>query len=285
MGRAEAVVRRGLPGRAAALWTLARGHNGVIAAFGVLVGAWWVRGPVTTSAVLLAASAAFFLACFANAFNDAHDVAIDRIAHPARPLPRGVLTLADARGAYLACAAIALAAAALSSWRLGAATAAVLALMWAYSLVLKRSGIAGNAVAAVLASLPFLYGAAAAGGWRSGLGLVLAAAPLHFAREVAKDVDDAGGDLGHRRTLPVTSGRRAALAVVVGAATLHVWGVLMLARGAGRLATLMVPAFVLLALGVRRAALARSGAPLLLKAAMLAAMVALVLSRARLSLA
>lgn len=284
MGRAEAVARRGLPGRAAALWTLARGHNGIIAALGVLVGAWWARGPVGTPAVLLAASAAFFLACFANAVNDVHDVAIDRIAHPARPLPRGVLTVADARAAYLACATIALAAAALSSWRLGAATVAVLALMWAYSVVLKRSGIAGNAVVALLASLPFLYGAAAAGGWRSGLGLVLAAAPLHLAREVAKDVDDVGGDLGHRRTLPVTSGRQAALAVIVGAAALHVWGVLMLARGVARLTTLMIPAFVLLALGVGRAALARSGAPRLLKAAMLAAMVALVLSRARLSL-
>ena len=281
MGHADAaMMSRGRRGRAAALWTLVRGHNATIAASGVLVGAWWAGGRVGSPAVLLAAVSAFLLACFANALNDAHDVDIDRIAHPSRPLPSGALTIADARTAYVTSAVLALGAAASARWALAVTSVAVLALMWAYTVVLKRVGLAGNLVVAVLASLPFLYGAAAAGGWRPGLDLVLAGAPLHLARELAKDLDDVRGDVGHRRTGPLRGGRRTTLALIVAGAALHVWAVLQLARGAARLPTLMIPAFVLLALGVRRAALARTGAPLLLKAAMLAAMVALVLARA-----
>jgi geranylgeranylglycerol-phosphate geranylgeranyltransferase len=287
MARADGAVavRHVRPGRAVALWTLVRGHNGIIAATGVVIGAWWAGGPVGTPVVAWAAVAAFFLACFANAFNDARDLAIDRVVHPDRPLPRGALTAAQARHVWLGSAMLAVVAALISASVLALASIVVLALMWAYSVFLKRAGLAGNLVVAVLASLPFLYGAAAAGGWRSGLALVLAAAPLHLAREIAKDLDDVGGDRGHRRTVPVTRGRPAALTLIVVSAALHVWAVLALARGADRLITFMVPAFVLLALGVRRAALARRGAPLLLKAAMLAAMVALVLARGRLSLA
>ena len=282
MGHADAAMMpRNRRGRAGALWTVVRGHNAAIAASGVLVGAWWAGGHVGSPPVLLAALSAFFLACFANAFNDAHDIAIDRIAHPTRPLPSGALTVADARMAYVASAVLALGAAAFALWALAVTSVVVLALMWAYTRFLKRAGLAGNLVVALLASLPFLYGAAAVGGWRPGLDLVLAAAPLHLARELAKDLDDVRGDSGHRRTLPVSAGRRTTLALIVAAAALHVWAVLQLARYAQRLPTLMIPAVVLLALGVRRAALARTGAPLLLKAAMLAAMVALVLARAR----
>ena len=281
MGHADAaVMSRGRRGRAGALWALVRGPNATIAASGVLVGAWWAGGRVGSPSVLLTALSAFFLACFANAFNDAHDVAIDRIAHPSRPLPTGALTIADARMVYLTSAVLALGAAALALRMLAVASVGVLSLMWAYTLFLKRAGFAGNLVVAVLASLPFLYGATAAGGWRPGLDLVLAAAPLHLARELAKDLDDVRGDVGHRRTVPVSGGRRTTLALIGTAAALHVWAVLQLARVAERLPTLMIPAVVLLALGVHRAALARTGAPLLMKAAMLAAMVALVLARA-----
>lgn len=286
MGHADAAaMSRGRRGRAGALWTLVRGHNASIAASGVLVGAWWAGGRVGSPPVLLAALSAFFLACFANAFNDAHDIAIDRIAHPARPLPSGTLTIVDARTAYVTSAVLALGAAALALPALAVGSAAVLALMWAYTRFLKRVGLAGNLVVALLASLPFLYGAAAAGGWRPGVELALAAAPLHLARELAKDLDDVRGDAGHRRTVPLSGGRRTTLALIVGAAALHVWAALQLARSAERLPTLMIPAVVLLALGVRRAALARAGAPLLLKAAMVAAMVALVAARARQTLA
>lgn len=268
-------------GRTAALWALVRGHNAVIAALGVVVGAWWSGGRVGTASVIGAALSAFFLACFANAFNDARDVAIDRVAHPSRPLPSGALTPQDARAAWLASAGLGLAAAIAAHRVLGALTVVVLASMWTYSVHLKRWGLAGNVVVAVLGSLPFLYGAIAAGRWRAGIALVLAAAPLHLAREVAKDLDDVRGDEGHRRTLPLVGGRRLATAVLVATVALHVWAVVVLSRRVERLTTLMIPALVLIALGVRRAALARSGTPLLLKAAMLAAMVALVIARVR----
>src|SRR5687768_16386762 len=89
---------------------------------------------------------------------------------------------------------------------LGVLTVAVLAIMWVYSARLKRYGIPGNVAVAVLGSLPFLYGAWAVGRVEKGALLVMVAAPLHFAREVAKDLDDASAVAATRRTLPVTSG-------------------------------------------------------------------------------
>jgi geranylgeranylglycerol-phosphate geranylgeranyltransferase len=258
--------------------SLVRWRNALLSAAGVFAGAWWSGGRVTQDVVLVML-AAVALTAVANTANDLADIAIDRIAHPRRPLPSGAISTGAAKRFAIASslAAVALVAA-VDRW-LAVLTIAVLAIMWTYSARFKRHGLPGNIAVAVLASLPFLYGAWAVNEIRRGMLLLAVAAPLHFAREVAKDVDDAVADTGARQTLPVRRGMAMArLLVGVGVATYTV-AVALLAFSHPLFAILLVPTIFLAGLAVRRVYRDRDGAPALLKAAMALAIAALIISR------
>jgi len=263
---------------ARSLLELARWENAFIASLGVLFGAWWV-GWGNERPIAFAALAALPLTAAANAWNDVADIGIDRRAHPARPLPSGRLTVAVARrfAALAAVAGVLLASGA--DARLGALTVVVVALMYAYSNGLKRAGLVGNVTVALLASLPFLYGGWAAGKPVNALILVAIAAPLHFAREIAKDMEDAPADAESRDTLPVTAGNDLAAAVLV--ASLIVFLLLLIPYVVARplLAVALLPAAVLVVHAGWRVVKGRRGSPLFFKIAMLCAMGAFVVVR------
>ena len=243
------------------------------------LGAWWAGGQVADWRVLAAIVAAFALAAFANTVNDLHDVEIDRVAHPRRPLPSGAIAERTAWRIATVAAAIALVASTTARPWLGLLTLVILGAMYAYSRVLKRFGLPGNILVAVIASLPFLYGGWAAGAPRATLPLVVLAVPLHLAREIAKDLDDAPGDARWRATLPVVHGAGAArvallLALLVFCAMLVPW-----VQRWPHFAALVAPALVLCALGASRALQGKAGSPLRFKAAMVLAMASLVALR------
>ena len=264
---------------AGALLDVARWRNAIIAAIGVYVGAWWALRDVSRPATLAAALAAVALTGYANAFNDLADIAIDRTAHPRRPLPSGALNPRTVQlfAALLAATGIALAFIARPS--LGILSVAVVALMTLYSTSLAALPLLGNIAVAVLASLPFFYGAVSVGDTRAGLVLLGVAAPLHLARELAKSLDDAHADAPYRRTAPIAFGRGAACTLVVLSVAVFAWRLLALAPTQPRLRMLAIPALVICVIATRRALAGRIGAPLLFKSAMLAAMAALVAAR------
>jgi geranylgeranylglycerol-phosphate geranylgeranyltransferase len=256
---------------------LIRWRNAALAAAGVCAAAWWSAG-VLTSRVGFAAAAAVALTAVANTTNDLADIEIDRAAHPRRPLPSGAIAARAATRFAVGSSVIALALTALIDYWLSLLTVAVLVLMWMYSARLKRHGIPGNVTVAVLGSLPFLYGAWAVGELEKGALLVFVAAPLHFAREVAKDLDDARADAGARRTLPLTGGVATARATVAGAVVAYSVAVLLLAVAHPLFATLLVPTILLAGLAVRRLYRDHDGTAKLLKVAMVIAVAALVIS-------
>ena len=272
-------ARLGTGARLRALATLVRWQNALIAALGVVVGAIWASGAVS-DATGWAALAALGFTAFANADNDAHDAEIDRVAHPDRPIPTGALTRRAASIVAIAGAFVAIAASSFSGLP-GLLNAAPLVLiaMAAYNRWLARTGVPGNVTVAALASLPFAYGAASVGNARAGIALAAVAAPLHLAREVAKDLDDALGDAAHRTTLGTATPRWLAPVAVLFALAVFVYGAVRLSRAAPRLPLLLVPAFVLCALASRRVVARRTGAPLLFKLAMIVSMAALLLAR------
>ncbi len=112
--------------------------NGFVLA-GLLFGHAWDQPGYVVAA--LAATLAFCLASSAvYAFNDAQDAERDR-EHPdkrQRPVARGAISAAAARGIAALLAAAALALAAWTSWEVAAATGAYLALNVAYSQGLKH---------------------------------------------------------------------------------------------------------------------------------------------------
>jgi geranylgeranylglycerol-phosphate geranylgeranyltransferase len=261
---------------------LVRWANALTAAAGVLIGAWWV-GWTDFRPVALAAFAALGLTAAANAWNDMADVAIDRIAHPARPLVSGALSLREADRIALAGAVSAVLASSAVSVTLGIASIGVLLLMRLYSPWIKRAGLAGNLLVSVLASLPFVYGSYAAGDWERGVPLVLIAIPLHLARELAKDLDDREADHGARRTLPLVLGARAARVAII--AALAASGVALafvlapLVQSPPLLFAALIPAMTALALATARALRGLPGSPAFFKLAMVCAMAALLVAR------
>lgn len=262
---------------ASAWLALARWPNAALAAAGVVAAAWWSAGRFDMRVVLVA-TAAIALTALANTVNDVADVEIDRVAHPGRPLPSGALSPSAAVWFAVGCGVFAVGLLVVVNLGLALLTLPVIGLMCTYSTWFKRRGLAGNLLVALLASLPFFYGAWVVGYPSRGLLLTMIALPLHFAREVAKDVDDVAGDVASRRTLPVTHGvRMARIAAAVGVVVYAV-GVALIAPAYPLFALLLVPTIFLAALATRRLFLAHQGSAELLKAAMALAIVALAVS-------
>ncbi|MDB4905806.1 MAG: UbiA prenyltransferase [Gemmatimonadetes bacterium] len=262
-----------------AFLSLARWQNALIAAAGVLVGAWW-SARALPSAAWWAALGAIPLTAFANATNDVADTEIDRVAHPGRPLPSGAITRAAAVRFATAAAILAIGFELAASPLLGALSIVVLALMLAYAARLSRvGGIGANLLVALLASLPFFFGAASAGSMRVGLLLVAAAAPLHLARELSKDIEDAPGDAGRRNTVPLVHGEPAAVVTVAVAACMFLAAVILLGAHDRALWLFALPSVALGALALHRVRAHGAGAPRLFKLAMVGMLAALVLTR------
>jgi geranylgeranylglycerol-phosphate geranylgeranyltransferase len=258
---------------------LARWQNCLISGAGVLFGAWWA-GWANPSIVALAAASAMSLTAAGNALNDARDADIDRVAHPTRPVPSGRVNVlaAAAFGMFLLLLGLVLAE---FTRDLGIRTIANVAvwLIFAYSPFIKPSGLPGNIVVAALGSAPFLYGALAAGNGRAALVLIGIAFPLHFAREIAKDIDDMPGDLGHRRTVPIRWGLKAANALILVALLAFAVQIVPVARAWPRLVLGIIPALAFAVYAAGRSLKGAPGAPRAFKAAMLCAMAAFVIAR------
>lgn len=256
---------------------LARWRNAALAAAGVVAAAWWSSGRVDMR-VAVVALAAIALTALANTVNDLADVQIDRVAHPDRPLPSRAISASTAVWFAVGCGVLSVILLAFANLGLTVLTLPVIGLMCAYSTWFKRRGVPGNLLVALLASLPFFYGAWVVGHPARGALLTIIALPLHFAREVAKDVDDLAGDMTSRRTLPVTQGVRTARYAAVAGVVVYAIAVGLMAPAYPLFALLLVPTIFLAALAMRRLFSARVGSAELLKAAMAVAIVALIVS-------
>jgi geranylgeranylglycerol-phosphate geranylgeranyltransferase len=171
--------------------------------------------PAWRVGLAILASVAF--AAAGNLRNDVLDVEVDRVAHPSRPLPRGLVSARAANVAALALYAVALAAGFLIAPWVGLLVLVALPLMEGYERALKAQGLVGNLAIGALTAAPFLVGGLAAGGLAWPVLVVAALAALAtVGREVLKDVEDVEADRGARRTLPMRVGARGA-ALVAGA--------------------------------------------------------------------
>lgn len=244
----------------------------------------------------LAMLSAALIGAGANAINDVFDLEIDRVNRPDRPLPSGAVPVGAARGLWAACSALGIGLSAFLSWaHLGIAACSV-GLLWGYSRWLKRMPFVGNLAIALVLGLAIFYGglAVAPVGERAGWAAPLLGAAFAFgstlAREITKDIEDAAGDaVGGARTLPLVigGGATAWIAGVVIGLTLTLFPLaLTVGLGADFFALALPAAGLLLAaawylLGAPEAMRARQAATAstLLKAAMIAGILALAGAR------
>lgn len=270
------------------LLRLVRVHNLLLAAAGVLAGGWIALGELTTpKLVLFAAVAAVGFGAAGNALNDLCDQAADRVnrAPRERPLAAGRIARGTAELCVVGGALLGLAAAALVGGTAVLVGVAALGVMIAYSPVLKRRGLPGNAAVALVAGLPLQYGALAAGHPAQGIVPWILAAWLHLVREIVKDIEDVAGDrVVERRTLPITLGERGAARVAAVLALGFVPASILLPGVARYGAAYYVIALFAQLLVVLVASRLLTGTmhrnSLLLKGAMLVGIVALVAGRA-----
>ena len=218
------------------LLRLIRAPNLLIAAAGVLAGGWIALGRIGfPKELVFAVLSAVAIGAVGNTWNDIRDVAADRINRPGtRPLAAGQSSRGVADLIVLDGSLAGLAFAGLVSGLLFLVALGALAVMFAYSPLLKPRPLLGNVAVAVVAGSPPFYGALAVGAAAAGIVPWVLAALLHLVREVVKDVEDEPGDrtIG-RRTLPIALGRRPAMVLAAGAGLLFVPASLLLPRNAG----------------------------------------------------
>ena len=203
---------------------LMRLKNVLLAAVTVPLGAQFAIGDEWASEqlaeVVLQILAVVFFIGAGNTMNDIKDVAIDREAHPNRPLASGAISLESAdkfvkilwtlsiicvvAGAYL------LTTSQNSAIELIAIYVIAITLMITYDHgpSLKNTGLKGNIAISIMVGAVILYGASSVGQlwntlvwWTAGVVFF-----TNLAREIIKDCADMEADKGTRQTLPMSIG-------------------------------------------------------------------------------
>lgn len=212
----DAAANAGAPATFVAFVAITRPLNCLLAATGAGIGAAWAAqwADVALAQGVLATAAVACVTAFGNVLNDLGDVAVDRVAHPKRPLVSGALGSSAVRWFAGGLLAAGLGCAAALGWTSTVAALAVILLLLGYEAWWKAKPLAGNTIVALLTACVFPFGALAGGlgalQWRvahtpSGPNpvwiLTAMAALASLAREVAKDVEDREADKGYRRTI------------------------------------------------------------------------------------
>lgn len=186
----------------------------------VIVGGAISSGAIAINAqLLLGFLTGFFLAGVINVLNDIYDLELDRINRPERPLPSGELRARSAAiwASTLLVAGLASAALTSAICLIVASLASLLGA--AYNKALKRTGLPGNIVVALIVAVPFIYGWLVAGGGERPLVWLFSftAFCAILGREILKGMADIEGDAQKGvRTIAVVNGMRAASYAAVG---------------------------------------------------------------------
>ena len=178
---------------------LIRIPNSLMAAAAVAVG-WYLSSAAEGMRLNpFTMAAAFFVCGFGNIVNDIRDLAIDRIIHPRRALPSGVVSVDRARTLAFVFLIVILI---LLLWMNAAERIIVIVavpLVVVYDLRLKHTVFWGNLLVSFLGALTFLLGGAR-GGFAGAFAMpgplvpAIFAVLMHFGREIIKDIQDRTGD-------------------------------------------------------------------------------------------
>lgn len=178
---------------------MVRIHNCLLAGVGVWVGGHLCNKLFHSPPTYLPAIAIALTCGAGNAFNDYCDVEIDKINHPSRPLPTGLLPLYMAIVVSVILNLLAVILAALSGIHILIPVVIYILALFIYNLILKKIIFCGNLLIATLGGGAFLIGGLATCSdnlWSIPGPLVPAifAFLFHLGREILKDIADCRGD-------------------------------------------------------------------------------------------
>jgi len=142
--------------------------NDIMGSLTVIIGILNTRSNDTiilTWNIILGVITYFFLAGSGMVINDYYDIEIDKINRPERPIPRGAITLKQAKILWIATSLIGITIAILHSFLfnigyLNVIIAVLFAFMgWLYAAWGKKSGFIGNIIVSISFSIGLIYGA------------------------------------------------------------------------------------------------------------------------------
>ena len=184
--------------------------SGAVAVAGLVAVGHSVLEHATLVDLVLACCAVFLFVGAGNTLNDYYDYDVDKVNHPDRPIPSGLI----ARGNALTLAVILFVPTFLLGLLINLESLAVVSIsavvMVSYERKIKRTGFLGNLQISWLVGALFLFGGVAVyDNEAEALLRVTALAALAFlstlGREITKDIEDLRGDRD-RTTLPMSLG-------------------------------------------------------------------------------
>jgi geranylgeranylglycerol-phosphate geranylgeranyltransferase len=130
-----------------------------------------------------------------NIINDIYDLNGDKINHPFRPLPSGVISLKAALVYYFILLAMSLLLSLFISNLNFAVNLFAVFLLYLYSYKLKHIALSGNLTVSLLTGLAFIYGGITVNYIYNSIIPALFAFLINLIREIVKDMEDAEGDM------------------------------------------------------------------------------------------
>jgi geranylgeranylglycerol-phosphate geranylgeranyltransferase len=168
----------------------------------VYIGGLVAGAPFNSIPLLLAVVVTFFITAGSMTFNDAYDWEIDKINHPNRPIPKGILTPKQMIQFTAFLFIIGLAITFFINLICMGMYIFSIGFLAVYELYTKKYGIMGNITVAFISSIAFTFGGAAVGNPLVTLPLTILGFLIIFGREILMDIRDADGDKQIRLTLP-----------------------------------------------------------------------------------
>ena len=209
-----------LPVKTKALLFAMRPQTTFLAMIGVYVGGLVAGAFYSSFDLILAVVAAFFITSASMPFNDYIDRDVDKINHPNRAIPRGIISPKGILFFSLFLFAIGIGLSFFVNWIVFGFSIVAFLLIMMYELYTKNKGIWSNMTVAFVSAMAFTFGGAAAISDTHVLssitaGVVLSAMTF-FAmtgREIIMDIRDSKGDELTRTTVPHQLGCKRAAAV------------------------------------------------------------------------
>jgi geranylgeranylglycerol-phosphate geranylgeranyltransferase len=182
--------------RISAYINIIRPVNFLITFFTVIVAvALSIYGEYSSFKVFLAAITASLTMSAGNIINDIYDLNGDKINHPYRPLPAGIISPKAALVYYFILLAVSLFLSLFISKLNYELNLLAIILLYLYSYKLKRIAFTGNLVVSILTGLVFIYGGLAVNNVNNSIIPALFALLINLIREIIKDMEDAEGDM------------------------------------------------------------------------------------------
>lgn len=195
---------------------LIRPLNLLIAFIAVLISLFILDEPVLNVHSIFLFLSIFFIGAGANSFNDYVDREIDRLAHPKRPIARGLVGERDALIFSITLLLLGVFSGIPNGFFafIFALSVAILSLL--YNIYLKRLPFIGNFVVSFITGCVFLYSGLVFGKVKPMVFPFFFALAFNLGRELVKDMEDAEHDLlKGLKTLPILLGGRIASRIAI----------------------------------------------------------------------